>query len=407
MTTTTTTTTTITRSRVGLVLLAFLAFISLGLPHGLLGVAWPSIRAGFALPLDAMGLLLLATTGGYIISSFSSGQIVTRLGVGGTLTLACFAMGTAMLGYTLVPTWWMMVALGVLAGLGAGAIDGSLNTYVAANFSDGIMQWLHASFGFGVTLGPVIMTAALNQFDSWRAGYMTTAIIQIGLAVSFALTLSIWKQSKDNPSQAAAVKRDSGMMKYHTSLLDTLQQPGTWIGISLFFLFTGAQMTLGYWAYTLLTDARGVSTYAAGLWAGGYWGMFTLGRILAGLFAHRIGLHRLLRLSLLFSLGGAVLLWWNLFPFVSLLGVAVFGLAAAPIFPGFVSATIERVGARHTPNTIGIQVSAAALGGAMLAGLAGILAARFSLEVIPPYLVVLNTLLLVLYLLSRTRKIIA
>jgi fucose permease len=398
---TTTTTTLQTRPRVGLILLAFLAFISLGLPHGLVGVAWPSIRLDFALPLDAMGMLLMAVTGGYLVSTFFSGQVVARLGVGGTLAAACFTMGAAMLGYTIVPAWWMMLTLGVLAGLGGGAIDGSLNTYTAANFSEGIMQWLHASFGFGVMLGPVIMTAALSQFESWRIGYVITAIIQIALAAGFALTISLWKQAKGTPTRIETLKKDSTGNILRTSLLDTLKLPGTWIGFGLFFLFAGGQFTLGHWTYTLLTDSRAVPAYAAGLWAGGYWAMFTIGRILAGLFTKRIGLHRLLRYSLLFALGGAALLWWNPLPFTSLLSVAVFGLAAAPVLPAFVSATAERVGSRHTPNTIGIQFSAAGLGGAVMASLAGVLAAQFGLEVIPPYLVVLNIFLIGLYVLSR------
>jgi fucose permease len=401
---TTTTTVIHSRPRIGLVLLAFAAFISLGMPNGLLGVAWPSMRGDFALPLDAMGMLLLAVTSGYLFSSFFSGQLVTRLGVGGTLAAACFATGGAMVGYTLVPVWGMVLVLGVLAGLGGGAIDGSLNTYVAANFSDGVMQWLHASFGLGVTLGPVIMTTALNQLDSWRAGYVTAGLAQVTLGVGFALTVGLWKAPARAASEKKADQEKQGMMSFRTPLTDTLRQSGTWLSVGLFFLFTGAQMTLGHWAYTLLTDSRGVPAQAAGLWAGGYWGMFTVGRILAGLFAGRIGLHRMLRFSLLFTVAGVLLLWWNPLAWVSLLGVALTGLAAAPIFPGLVSATSDRVGEKHTANTIGIQVSAAALGGAVMAGLAGTLAGQFGLEVIPPYLVVLNALLFGLYLLSRSRS---
>ena len=66
--------------KIGLILLAYVAFISLGLPDGLLGVAWPSMRADFALPLDALGMLLVASTAGYLTSSFFSGRIMARLG---------------------------------------------------------------------------------------------------------------------------------------------------------------------------------------------------------------------------------------------------------------------------------------------------------------------------------------
>jgi MFS family permease len=112
--------------RLGLILLAFIAFIALGLPDGLLGVGWPSIRAGFGVPLDALGLLLIASVAGYMTSSFLSGTLLARFGVGRVLVASCALTGTALLGYTLVPQWWMMVLLGVGAGLGLAVIPASM-----------------------------------------------------------------------------------------------------------------------------------------------------------------------------------------------------------------------------------------------------------------------------------------
>ena len=156
--------------RIGVILLAFIAFVALGLPDGLLGVGWPSIRAGFSIPLDAIGLFLTTVVAGYTTSSFLSGFLLARMGVGRMLAASCFLTGFALIGYTVVPEWWMMVALGVFAGLGAGAIDAGLNTYVAAHFGEGLMQWLHASWGVGITIGPILMTFGLTSLNTWRFG---------------------------------------------------------------------------------------------------------------------------------------------------------------------------------------------------------------------------------------------
>ena len=112
----------------------------------------------------------MATTAGYLTSSFLSGRVIARLGVGGLLAASCAATGAGLIGYTLVPDWWMVVALGAVVGFGAGAIDAGINTYVASNFGPGSMQWLHASYGIGVTLGPIIMTVGISASDSWRWG---------------------------------------------------------------------------------------------------------------------------------------------------------------------------------------------------------------------------------------------
>ena len=382
------------RSKIGLIALAYIAFISLGMPDGLFGVAWPSIRENFGLRLDSVGAFFFAGTTGYMLSSFFSGKIISRLGVGGTLAASCALTASALLSYTLVPSWWMMVSLAIASGLGAGAIDAGLNTYVASHFGEGLMQWLHASFGFGVTLGPIIMTTSLTSFNTWRLGYQVVGCAQLLLATSFLLTMRMWR---DNGSSQAA-EQERHLTDYHTPFRETLQHPAVWFNLLMFFLYTGAELSFGSWTYSLLTLSRNVPVEVAGLWAGSYWATFTLGRIMAGLLTRRFGMANLLKAGFLLALGGSVLLWWNPFPQASIIAVSVIGFAIAPIFPGLVSGTSARVGEHHAANTIGMQIAAAGFGGAVVPSLAGVLAQNYSLEAIPVYLAGVFLLLTLLYL---------
>ena len=392
------------RSKIGLIVLAYIAFISLGMPDGLFGVAWPSIRENFSLRLDSVGTFFFAGTAGYMLSSFFSGKIISKLGVGGTLAASCTLTASALLGYTFAPFWWTMVALGVASGLGAGAIDAGLNTYVASHFGEGLMQWLHASYGFGVTLGPIIMTAGLNIFNSWRFGYRMVGIAQLLLATSFLLTVRMWQEgggASPNPDQ------EHHLTDYQTPFGETLRQPIVWLNLLLFFLYTGAEFSFGSWTYSLLTLSRNVPIAVAGIWAGSYWATFTIGRVLAGLLTRRFGSATLLRWGFFLALGGSVLLWWNPFPQASILAVSVIGFALAPIFPALVSGTRARVGEHHAANTIGMQIAAAGFGGAVIPSLAGVLAQNFSLEAIPVYLVAIYVLQIALYaIVSRPGRVV-
>lgn len=385
--------------RLGPILLAYAAFVALGMPDGLMGIAWPSVRADFGVPLDTLGMLLVATVAGYMTSSFLSGALVARLGVGRLLAISCALTGIALFGYTLVPAWWMLVMLGVVAGLGAGAIDAGLNTYAAAHFGEGLVQWLHASYGIGITIGPIIITTAITSFDSWRLGYRVVAGFQLLMALAFVLTLSWWRdQYREYPDDAPREKR---LTDYKTPLAETARRPRVWLSVLLFFLYVGAEVSLGVWAYSLLTESRGVAPRAAGLVTGSYWAMFTVGRILAGLYAKRIGVNLLVQGSLSLALFGALLLLWNPFPLANLLAVALVGFAIAPIFPALVSGTSRRVGAHDAANTIGMQMAVTGLGASLIPSLVGVLAGRFSLEVVPICLVLLFTTLLILYRLAR------
>ena len=384
----------------GLILLAYIAFIALGMPDGLMGVAWPSIRYGFGIPLDALGSLLAVSVAGYIISSFFSGRLISRLGVGRVLAISCAMTGVALLGYTLVPQWWMMVSLAIFSGLGAGAIDSGLNAYVASHFGEGLMQWLHASYGVGITTGPLIMTVALNSFNSWRIGYRIVASFQLVLALVFTITLPMWKEK----AHSEGVNKPKILTDYKTSLRETLRQSQVWFSLLQFFLYVGTEVSIGTWTYTLLTESRGINPEVAGLWTGSYWAMFTIGRAVAGLFAKKVGVNKLVLGSLGLALSMAGLLWWNPAPWTNLLAVAVIGFAIAPIFPALVSVTSQRVSPRFAANTIGMQMSASGLATVVIPSLLGVLARYINLEVIPIYLLALFVAQTVLYLIGLQRR---
>jgi fucose permease len=377
------------RSGFLLIGLAYLSFVSLGLPDGLLGVAWPSIRASFKLPLDALGTLLVMFMTGYLLSSFSSGRIIARLNVGSLLALSCLATAVSLLGYALTAWWWMMVALGGLAGLGAGAIDAGLNTYVATHHSARMVNWLHACYGLGAASGPVIMASVLNAHHPWQWGYGIVGLGQLLLAGCFGLTRQWWPRASATPDIPTATPVPSRGR--------TLRLPVVWLSIAVFFSYTGLEAAAGTWAYSLFTEARALSAMTAGMWVSIYWGALTVGRFLSGLVVSFVPVRLLLRLCIISLALGAALVWLAPTSLLSFLGLALMGLASAPIFPSLIATTPERLGEAHTANGVGFQIAAAILGQSLVPGLIGVLGHHLSLEVVGPALLTTSLVLLVLY----------
>ena len=388
-------------SRAGLILLIFVAFIALGMPDGLLGVGWPSIRASFNVPIDALGALLFVSMIGYLTSSFLSGELTRRWGVGRLLIVSCTLTGIGLIGYTFVPQWWMMVALGLAAGMGAGGIDSSLNAYVARHYSAGLMQWLHASYGVGITAGPLIMTAALTNFQNWRLGYLLVGAVQIVLAITFWITLPIWQQNNSASAESPAEPQKE------VNLGQTLKRRRVWLSMLLFFFYVGSEVTMGTWVYSLLTEGRGIDPQLAGYFAGSYWFTFTIGRILAGLVTRKINIQSLVKVCIIAAILAGVILGLNLSTWVNLAAVAVIGFAFAPVFPGLMSGTPLRVGQQHSNNTIGMQAAAGALGGTALTSLVGVLARVYGLEVVPSAMVAFLACLLAGYIIFERKGVAA
>ncbi|HVR70988.1 MAG TPA: MFS transporter [Vicinamibacteria bacterium] len=370
--------------------LAFAAFISLGLPDGLLGVAWPSIRRTFDLPLSQLGSLLALIMAGYLSSSFLSGTLVGRWGVGRLLLWSNVTMVVSCVGYALAPHWGVMLVCGLLAGLGAGAIDAGINAYTAAHFPPRVMSWLHGSWGLGAALGPLVMTTVLTAGLAWRWGYAVVAVALAAMALAFARTRDWW-------DAAAAVRSAAPVVPpAMAGIGETLARPAVWLHLAFFFLYTGLEASAGQWAYSILTEARGRAPASAGIWVGAYWGSLTLGRFACGLIAPRVSTDALLRLCTLVAPLGAGLFWFGRGA-PALAGLCLLGFILAPIFPLTISATPGRLGSGFAAHAIGFQVSAACVGGAALPAAGGLIARRYGLEAITTFQLAVALVLLVLH----------
>lgn len=357
--------------------LASLAFISLGLPDGLLGVAWPSIRGTFGLRLDAVGALLISTTLGYVASSFSSGHVARLLNVGSLVGASCALTGLALLGYSITTSWLLLIVLGAALGIGAGAVDAVLNTYAATRHGHGMLNWLHACYGIGAASGPLLMTAILARDLPWQRGYLLVGSGQLLLAGSFLATSRWWMSPVGSDERHV-----------HAPIASTLRVRSARLGILVFLLYAGVEASMGLWTYTLLVEARGLAPATAGWIVSLFWGGLTAGRLVAAGVAGRLPAHRLLPLCLGLVLTGTLLLWVEGGVVLSAIAVGLAGVACGPIFPTLIATTPARVGAAHAGNVVGFQVAAAAAGMAVLPALVGALAAATTLSVIATTFVV-------------------
>jgi fucose permease len=357
-----------------LVALMSLAFVSLGLPDGLLGVAWPSIRSTFGLPLDALGALLVAFTSGYVASGFAGGWALHRLGLGRLLAASTALTAASLLGYAGAASWSGMVPLAALAGVGAGAIDTGVNAYASLYLGPRLMNWLHACYGVGAGAGPLLMTAVLQAGRPWRHGYAAVGLAQLLLAGAFALSAAAWATPPANrapaPAQAPPAPPSSNGERNRAS----------WLGALTFFLYTGLEAGIGVWSYTLLTEGRGVGPALAGAGVSGFWCGLTGGRLLGALSIESTSVPRLLRGCLLAIAAAAALLVADVSSGASLAAIVLAGLACGPVFPSLMSTTPERVGHERAARTVGLQIAAAALGAAALPAAVGAVAARAGIE---------------------------
>ncbi len=397
------------------VIISYLSFIVLGMPGAMLGIAYaslerPSIQKTFELAIGDVGALFITTTIGYSLASFLGGRLFGRfnswtLFFGGTLLA-----GIALLGYALLPAWWLIVVAGLLAGFGSGMLDAGMNIYFAAVFNARLMNWLHASFGIGTLAGIFVMQTALgNQGGTWQTAYIAAAAAYIIVAILFVVTRSRWVN----------VGRGSHEEGTHKGIAAglTLRLPLVWIGLVIFLCYAGLEAVGTSWTSPLLNIARGFDAVTAGLTLGILQGSFTVGRIFFGIILPYFKPSTLIRACVVILIVTTFLLIVNPLPktlLLDILGVkiylvtlvlAVYGFCLAPIWALMVTYLQEKLGPLHGANAIGFMVAAAGIGVGILPGIAGKLAEVSTLEVVPIILFILSVIIAGLYELTVSHRL--
>ena len=367
-------------------MVAFSGFIVLGLPTGMLGVAWPAMRAALDAPLAGLGLLLGAMTVAQFVASGASGMIRERLGTFALLLTPTVLSAGGLALFAAALDWPTMIAAAVLLGAGLGLLDAAVNMEAALQRGVRFMGALHASWALGATLGPLLIGAVLVSTGSWRAGYAIAAVAFIALAIGTYLTrtgLETRRDVDDAPASASRPRRIVAM------------------GAALLFIYVGIELGAGQWSFTRLTVNGALSDAVAGLAVFLYWSALAAGRLALALFGDRVPPQRLFDLSVGGALAGAIAFWLLPPAIAALVALPFIGASLSVFVPVLLYLTPRRVGRAAAPRAIGYQVAAGMIGGAVLPGAIGVAMQSAGVSALGPCLVALAGGLAALHVASR------
>ena len=362
-----------------LLAIIYLSFISLGLPDGLLGSAWPTMYPELGVDISFAGGITVIVALGTIISSLMSDRLTCRFGTGKITALSVATTAIALFGFSWSREYWHLCFWAIPYGLGAGSVDASLNNYVALHYTSRHMSWLHCMWGIGAATGPYIMGWVLSQGFHWSGGYQAIWLIQTVLTVVLLLSLPIWK------GRQGAAGTDTAEAK-PLPLKDVVKIPGAKEIMITFFCYCAIEQTSALWASSYLALYKGVPAETAAYFASMFFVGITVGRALNGFLTMRFSDENLIRMGCaVIAVGiGAVLL--PLGPGVSIAGLILIGLGCAPIYPCVIHSTPEHFGAERSQALIGVQMASAYCGTLLMPPLFGLVADYLNVSLLPVYL---------------------
>ncbi|WP_419880475.1 MFS transporter [Peribacillus sp. B-H-3] len=375
-----------------LLIIIYLAFISLGLPDSLLGSAWPVMQKDFGPPLETAGLLFMAMAGCTIISSLVSGRVLKRFGTGRVTLVSCLMTAVSLLGFYFAPSLVWLIVCTIPLGLGAGAVDSGLNDYVAVHYKAHHMSWLHCFWGIGATAGPMIMSYFISGQDSWRNGYLTISGIQFALVAILFITLPLWNRGKENGN---GQKDSSGEVNLeYPQQVKPVQIQGVKLSMVSFLFYCGVEAAVGLWGSSFLVNVKELSAGTAAQWVSFYYAGITIGRFFTGFITFKTTNRTLIRMGQITALAGAILTILPLPSVFSLAGFIIVGLGLAPIFPCMLHETPARFGKQHSQTIMGYQMAVAYTGSTFMPPLLGFIASHSTMKIFPYWIFIFVGLML-------------
>ena len=371
-----------------LLAIIYLSFISLGLPDGLLGAAWPTIYPELSVPVSHAGILFAIISGGTVVSSLLSDRLTFRLGTGRVTAISVCMTAAALFGFASSDSYWMLCLWAIPYGLGAGSVDASLNNYVALHYTSRHMSWLHCMWGIGATVGPYIMGAVLSGGGHWSGGYRMVGFIQLMLTAVLFLSLSLWKSRPE---------RSEGDPAKPLPLKAVISIPGAKQIMVTFFCYCALEQSTALWASSYLALYKGVPADTAAFFASMFFIGITAGRALNGFLTMKFTDTQLIRMGQTVILSGICAMLLPLGERAAIAGLILIGLGCAPIYPCVIHSTPEHFGAEHSQALIGVQMASAYIGNCLMPPLFGLIASHIHVAFLPVYLLLILGLMIFMH----------
>jgi fucose permease len=362
----------------------YLIFISLGLPDSLLGSGWPTMQVAFGVPSSYAGYVSMSISFMTIISALLSPRMIRRFHTKWIVIVSILLTVMGLIGFSVSTSYWMLFLFVIPYGLGAGAIDASVNHYVANNYPGSVMNFLHCFYGVGAVISPNIMALALSR-ARWNEGYRWTAYIQMGILLVCILSLPLWKRNENG----AEGEEEAG-----AGIREAIKVPGVILTLIAFFAYCSGEATCFLWTSSYFAGTKeGLTDGMIASFGSLIFGGLMLGRLISGFVSNRFGDRLLIRIGIAVEFVGILMVMLPISNYVpAAIGFVLIGTGMGPVYPAIQHMAPENFGKRYSAAVIGLQMASAYVGSTFMPMVFGNMQQHIGIGIMPFYLLIFAVL---------------
>ncbi len=369
-----------------LLVVIYVAFIGLGVPDSLIGSAWPAIHTQLNISIEAVSIVTFLISGCTVLSSMFSAKILNKLGTAKVTAFSTAMTAAALLGFSFVPSFLLMLPLAIVLGFGAGAIDSGLNNYVALHFKASHMNFLHCFYGVGVSLSPYLMSHALSNIG-WRGGYQYAFYVQLGITILLILSVPLWKKT--------SASEESEEKSVNLTILQMAKIPDVRLVWIIMLVTNAIEYACGVWGSTYLVEVKGFETQHGALALTIYYVGMSVGRFVSGLVADKLSTWKRIGVGTAILAPAVAVMLLPVHSVVSVIGLFLIGLGNGSIYPNMIHLTPHNFGKEVSQSIMGSQIAFAYIGVMLAPPAVSLISGLFGIKVYPVLLAMLYVIMVV------------
>ncbi|KAF5688357.1 tetracycline resistance protein [Fusarium denticulatum] len=329
------------------------------------GALIPYLETYYELSYLVVSLIFLSPFVGFIVSAAVNNYLHMNIG---QRWIAFMCGGCHALTYLILsqhPPYPVLVLAYVLAGLGNGIGLAAWNSYIGnLARSNELLGFMHASYGLGGTVSPLIATSMITQAN---LGWYDFYYVLLGMAVleTATLTYSFWPKTAQKYREAVHTE---GTRNEGTRAALFVKPHARVVWLCAFFLlgYVGTEVALGGWVVQFMLRVRNADPFDAGMTAVGFWLGITIGRLVLGMVIPKIGVKLSLMIFIPITMGLQLIFWLVPQFHVSAVAVSLQGFFLGPMFPCVIVALTMLLPRHLHVSAIGFAAAFGGSGAAVL-----------------------------------------
>lgn len=378
----------------------FVSYVLYGLSGNLLNSVWPKVAGDIGAAVALLGVVstLCNITSG-VTSAFVY-KIRRKYGTNITISIGLVFMALCLILYGVAKNIYIIGIGFIVLGIGNAIVDVGANSYIIKAYDAKKVSLLHACWGIGSSVGPMIMTLSITFLKNYRMGFAIGAVITIAVFILMRFMKRKWEANKASVAKET-VELHSVSEEEKTSnkkFVDIIKIDLALIVMICFFFGNALNGLMNTWIATIYVEQRHITVIEGANLATVFFASLTLMRVILGFIASNFKTKNVIFFGIIVAIVGVGLMFIKSTNIYFLyLNAAVLGIGIAPIIPFFNHYLKTLFGENNVGEILG-YCSIFSLTGIGISSFCATLVVKFfGIDVIQVYIIIVAVILLAIF----------